>query len=144
SSGAGTMDHDRPNHRGKGPKGYKRSDERIKEDVSEALKNDSDVDASNIEIDVQGGEVTLRGEVQSRREKRAAEDCAQDVAGVDDVTNQLRVRASSERGDESERSTNVPYNRTSGSSSSAGSSGVGSTQRSGSSSTERAGSSKSS
>jgi hypothetical protein len=146
---SGTLDRDRPNHRGKGPKGYKRNDERIKEDVSEALQNDYDVDASNIEVEVNDGEVTLRGEVQSRQEKRAAEDCAEDVAGVKDVTNQLRVRASSGRGmgddseRESERSSNVPYNRSTAGSTTSGTSSTSSSRSGTSTSTsDRAGSTK--
>src|SRR5262245_30542187 len=37
---------------GKGPKGYRRSDDRVKEDVSEALSRDGDLDASEIEVNV--------------------------------------------------------------------------------------------
>ncbi len=45
-------DRDQGEHRGKGPKGYARTDERIKEDVNERLTDDSMVDASEIEVDV--------------------------------------------------------------------------------------------
>jgi osmotically-inducible protein OsmY len=80
-------------HSGRGPKGYRRSDERIKEDVSEHLTQNSWVDASEIEIDVKDGEVTLSGTVQSRDEKRRAEDVAERVSGVHDVHNQIRVQS---------------------------------------------------
>lgn len=78
-------------HRGKGPAGYQRSDERIRELVCEALTDDDLIDASRIEVSVQGGEVTLTGTVEDRHAKRDAEDCACSVAGVRDVQNLLRV-----------------------------------------------------
>ena len=76
---------------GMGPKGYKRSDDRIREDVSEALHDDPNVDATNIEVQVREGEVTLTGTCSDRRMKRLAEDCAGRVRGVNDVHNQIRV-----------------------------------------------------
>jgi len=78
-------------HRGLGPKGYKRSDERIREDVSDRLTDDPVVDASDIAVLVAAGEVTLDGTVPSRTEKRRAEDCAESVSGVTHVQNNLRV-----------------------------------------------------
>jgi hypothetical protein len=85
-------DEDRPNHRGRGPKGYVRSDERIREEVCERLTHDPYVDASDIEIAVSNREVTLSGLVDSREAKRRAEDCAEHVSGVSHVQNNLRVR----------------------------------------------------
>jgi hypothetical protein len=79
-------------HVGRGPKGYQRADGRIEEDVNEMLTRDPDVDASDIEVKVQGGEVTLMGEVGSREEKRRAEDLAEQVSGVRDVHNQIKVK----------------------------------------------------
>jgi hypothetical protein len=76
---------------GRGPKGYQRSDERIREEVSERLTDDDRIDASGIEVAVTTGEVTLTGTVESRRMKRLAEDLAESVRGVRDVHNQLRV-----------------------------------------------------
>lgn len=80
----------RMTHRGKGPKGYMRSDERIREDVSDRLSDDHDVDASEIDVEVSGGEVILKGSVNSRAEKRRAEDIAESVSGVKNVENRLR------------------------------------------------------
>jgi osmotically-inducible protein OsmY len=79
-------------HRGRGPKGYARSDDRIREDVSDRLSDDPMVDASDIEVTVSGREVTLSGTVDSREARRRAEDCAEDVSGVSYVQNNLRVR----------------------------------------------------
>lgn len=79
-------------YRGRGPKGYTRSDSRIQEDVSDRLSDDGALDASDIEVSVRGGEVTLSGFVDSKWAKRRAEDCADDVSGVTNVQNNIRVR----------------------------------------------------
>jgi hypothetical protein len=76
---------------GRGPKGYRRSDERIREEVCERLTMHGDVDASDIEVQVQDGEVTLSGTVADRLMKRAAADCLEDISGVNDVHNQIKV-----------------------------------------------------
>jgi osmotically-inducible protein OsmY len=78
-------------HRGKGPRGYTRSDERIKDHVCEALTDHSHIDASGIDVEVKNGEVTLSGMVPDRRTKRMAEDLVESVSGVKDITNQLKV-----------------------------------------------------
>jgi hypothetical protein len=75
---------------GKGPKGYTRSDERIREDVCDRLSDDDEVDASDIAVTVKDGEVTLDGTVPDRRSKHRAEDLAEAVSGVKDVHNSLR------------------------------------------------------
>ena len=46
-------------HRGRGPKGYSRSDDRIREDVSDRLSDDHMIDASDIEIEVKGGKKAI-------------------------------------------------------------------------------------
>jgi len=76
---------------GRGPKGYQRSDDRIREDVSDRFTEHGDLDASEIEVDVSQGVVTLSGSVDDRWGKRLAEDIAERVPGVRDVMNQLRV-----------------------------------------------------
>jgi len=77
---------------GRGPKGYQRSDERIREDVSEALTRHGDIDASEITVEVRGGEVILSGTVDSREAKREAERAVENEPGVKEVQNQLRVQ----------------------------------------------------
>jgi osmotically-inducible protein OsmY len=79
-------------HRGRGPKGYLRSDSRINEDVHDRLTDHPRLDASDITVAVENGEVTLTGFIGRRAEKRLAEDCADGVAGVKHVQNNLRVR----------------------------------------------------
>jgi osmotically-inducible protein OsmY len=85
-------------HHGKGPSGFQRSDERIKEMVCEALTDHDDIDATNIDVSVKSGEVTLTGTVDDRRMKRLAEECVENVRGVNDVQNQLRVDAERKTG----------------------------------------------
>jgi hypothetical protein len=82
-------------HRGRGPKGYRRSDERMRDDVNDRLTDDPYVDASEIEVAVKDTEVTLSGVVFRREDKRRAEDLAERVSGVTHVQNNLRLRSDS-------------------------------------------------
>jgi hypothetical protein len=92
--GAWAGDWENENYRGRGPRNYKRSDDRIREEVCERLTDDRAVDATDIVVQVQNGEVTLTGDVSTREQKRRAGECAERVHGVDDVFNQLRVEQS--------------------------------------------------
>ena len=83
-------------YRGLGPQTYKRSDDRIRDDVCERLTDDPRIDASNITIDVNQGAVTLNGVVPERHMRYAAEDLVDDAMGVESINNQLRVQS---RGD---------------------------------------------
>lgn len=78
-------------YRGIGPRGYRRSDDRLCEEVCERLSRHGEIDASDIEVEVQDGEVILRGTVGDRRSKRLAEDLAESTSGVWDVHNELRI-----------------------------------------------------
>lgn len=77
---------------GRGPRNYQRNDERIREDVIERLTDHPGLDASDIEVRVESGDVILSGMVDDRRQKRMAADICEDVFGVRNVQNQLRVR----------------------------------------------------
>jgi osmotically-inducible protein OsmY len=77
---------------GRGPKGYKRSDERIREDICDRLMQNDDLDSSDVEVQVSGGEVTLQGTVESRQMKHVIENIVDSVQGVQEVHNQLRVK----------------------------------------------------
>lgn len=81
----------RENHSGKGPKGYTRSPERIREEACEILSKDWFLDASDIEVEVENNCLVLKGEVRTRRDKRHAEAIVEHIAGIDDVLNQLKV-----------------------------------------------------
>ena len=95
--------------RGRGPKGYRRSDERIREDVCECLTADDHIDASNIDVTVRDCEVTLSGTVSSREAKRRAEDLIERISGVKDVNNSLRVAGQKEStGDMSDQTRQGP------------------------------------
>lgn len=85
-------------HRGKGPRDYRRSDERILEDVCDRLSDDSFIDASEIDVKVSGSEVVLTGSVDSREAKRRAEDLAESISGVTNVQNNLKVSGRNEPG----------------------------------------------
>jgi hypothetical protein len=78
--------------RGLGPKGYKRSDERISDEVHQRLTDDPWLDASDIGVAVSGGEVTLTGSVANREAKHRAERLVEDLSGVTHVQNNLRPR----------------------------------------------------
>lgn len=111
-------------HRGRGPKGYKRSDDRIREDLSDRLSDDASLDASNIEVSVSKGEVTLSGTVDSREAKRRAEDCAEACSGVDHVQNNLRVKSSNDDSGDGSKSRNAnDAGRSSGTAGQSGSKG---------------------
>jgi hypothetical protein len=77
---------------GIGPRGYRRSDERIREDVCERFAQHGQLDPSDVEVAVRDGEVLLTGSVASRAQKRLAEDMADRVFGVVEVQNHLRVQ----------------------------------------------------
>lgn len=78
-------------HRGKGPKDYSRSTDRIREDVCDRLSDDDYLDATDIVVQVEGNEVILSGMVQNREQKRRAEDLAESISGVHNVENRIRV-----------------------------------------------------
>lgn len=78
-------------HRGKGPASYQRSDDRIRELICEALTEDDRIDATHVDVMVNNGEVTLSGMVDDRQMKRCAEDVVENISGVKDVQNQIRV-----------------------------------------------------
>ena len=86
------MDH-REDHRGKGPAGYTRSNERLLEDANERLMRDHSIDASKITVTCEDNEITLSGTVDSRQAKRRAEDIVDDISGVKHVQNNLRVES---------------------------------------------------
>ena len=79
-------------HRGRGPRGYTRSDDRIREDVNDCLTENGRLDASDIDVKVSNCEVTLNGTVDSRDDKRRAEDLVERISGVKQVQNNLRVQ----------------------------------------------------
>ena len=77
---------------GVGPKGYRRSDERIHEDVCETLQRHHEIDASEVEVTVKSGVVKLSGTVDERRTRRMIEDVIDHIPGIQDIENHLRTK----------------------------------------------------
>ncbi len=82
-------------HRGHGPKGYNRTDERLHEAICERLMDDPDIDARGITVEVKDGVVTLEGRVDSRLSKHIIEDLVDDCSGVKGIRNLIAVQAAS-------------------------------------------------
>ena len=78
-------------HRGRGPRGYRRSDSSIREELCERLTHDAAIDPSGVEVVVGEGDVLLVGTVDDRETRRRIEDLAYAVSGVREVDNLLRV-----------------------------------------------------
>lgn len=93
--GGALIGHDLGN-RGRGPKGYKRSDDSIYHDVCDTLSLSPDIDASDIEVSVKDGVVFLDGSVSSRDIKKLAEYEIENISGVTDVQNLLNFRKKEE------------------------------------------------
>lgn len=97
AGGLGGFGNEQGRHAGRGPKNWQRSDDRIREDVNERLTEHPHVDASEIDVQVKNGEVTLTGSVEDRRTKRMVEDLIEGISGVKDVHNQLRANSGSQQ-----------------------------------------------
>ena len=82
---------------GRPPKGYTRSDERIRDDVCEQLYRSHEVDVGEVSVEAKNGTIVLEGTVPDRRMKHRIEDLCEQCIGVNDVDNRIRVvRASQE------------------------------------------------
>lgn len=101
AGGGGEYTRHGESQRGRGPKNYTRSDERIREEISECLADDHAIDASDVEIEVKNGVVTLSGSVNARQLKLRAEDIADRCSGVKDVQNRLTVKSRDSSGSQS-------------------------------------------
>lgn len=75
---------------GRPPRSYRRPDDRILDDVHQRIAM-SGVDADEVEIEVSNGIVTLSGRVPRRFDKRVIEEVAEQVFGVDEIQNHLRL-----------------------------------------------------
>jgi osmotically-inducible protein OsmY len=78
-------------HAGQGSQFRRRSDDKIHEEIWELLSNNADLDATEVELHVESGAVTLTGTVDSRDAKWLTEDLATSVTGVREVNNRLKV-----------------------------------------------------
>lgn len=89
--GAAPGRHAAPPHYPPGPKGYRRTDQRILEDLCERLMRARHIDSSEVTVEVSGGQVVLAGSVPYRGMKHAIEDMADACLGVTEVENRIRV-----------------------------------------------------
>jgi hypothetical protein len=80
-------------HRGRGPKGYERSDERLREIICERLTDDPWIDASEVSIEVNNKTVRLTGTVDNRQTKYEIEELIERSTNVREIDNQLRVQS---------------------------------------------------
>lgn len=97
------------NHRGRAPKGYQRSDERVREDICERLSQDAQIDASEITVTVKAGVVTLDGTIDNRQQKHRVEDIADACSGVKDVQNRLTVSRDTSSSTNKQTETGQPH-----------------------------------
>ncbi|GAB3825977.1 BON domain-containing protein [Hymenobacter jeollabukensis] len=79
-------------HELRGDKYRARTDAEIRQAIEDSLLTDPRVRANAAEIEVEQGQVTLRGSVSNLRACRAAEQDALGIVGVAAVSNYLRVR----------------------------------------------------
>lgn len=82
----------RKSYRGVGPRGYRRPDSSILDEVCERITRHGFVDGSEIDVQVHHGEVILSGMVENRAMKRLVEDIIEDISGVIDIHNRLTLR----------------------------------------------------
>jgi osmotically-inducible protein OsmY len=71
----------------------KPSDREIRAEVEVRLFADPQLDASDVEVTVIDGNITLDGTIEDRAAMHHAADIAETVAGVANVRNNLRLRA---------------------------------------------------
>lgn len=77
---------------GLGPKNFSRSDENIKDELFQRFMYPGDFDLRDVDVNVEGGTVFLTGRVPDRRTKYVLEEIAEDVIGVNGVSNRLKVQ----------------------------------------------------
>lgn len=74
------------------PSQTKEMDEIIKDKICEILAKDRDIDERDIEVQVKKGTVILTGAVQSHDEKFRAEMAIEDIKGVEEIQNNLKLK----------------------------------------------------
>ena len=69
----------------------RRPDAQLAQELQEILTKDPELDSTEIEVEVEGGAVTLRGVVDSSDARLLAEELVESVSGVREVHNNLKV-----------------------------------------------------
>jgi len=67
------------------------SDDQLYDLVRRKLANDQEVKGGALDVDVKGGVVTLRGKVETDKQKSKAEKLTRKISGVKQVNNELLV-----------------------------------------------------
>ncbi|HSJ75437.1 MAG TPA: BON domain-containing protein [Gemmatimonadales bacterium] len=94
SAGRGQEGLSFPEQRGGGERRIgqrRRPDDALARELLEILTKDPELDATEIEVEVEGGAVTLRGVVDSSDARLLAEELVESVTGVREVHNNLKV-----------------------------------------------------
>ena len=89
------LENSHPSFEGKGPKGWERSDENIRDAVCLSLTWHRDVDPSDIEIGVVDGTVMLSGTIADAVQKRLVESIVSGVVGVRAIQSGIHVESDS-------------------------------------------------
>ena len=74
------------------PRVHRKSDDSLAREIHETLTADPELDATDIGVVVEGGSVTLSGEVEHPDAKLLAEELTESITGVRLVHNRLVVR----------------------------------------------------
>jgi hypothetical protein len=72
-------------------RGRRQPDEALARDIEQVLTADPELDASGIEVEVQGGAVTLQGRVGNSDAKLLAGELVESMVGVREIDNRLSV-----------------------------------------------------
>jgi hypothetical protein len=81
----GSLDRDQP-------RGARRTDEQIKDEIKSLLRQHGQIDASDIYVDVMDGVVTLSGAVSGPMEMETAEGISGNVIGVLKINNKMTIK----------------------------------------------------
>ncbi len=76
------------------PDGIVCSDDDIRTEVAERLRQATDIDSRNVCVDVQACMVTLNGSVRDAHTRHAIEELVEACPGVQDVENRISVHVS--------------------------------------------------
>ena len=92
---------ERPDEEGRrlansGPRSRRKSDESLRQEIREILTGDPELEVTDIEVEVEGGAVTMRGAVVDSEARLLAEELVESLAGVREVHNRLRVEREEE------------------------------------------------
>ncbi len=77
-----------------------RSDKELLSDIAQALNVDPATDSYDVDVDVQDSVAILSGSVESYHERTLAEDIAENVKGVKEVDNRIKISYNKDRPDD--------------------------------------------